>query len=196
MLQGDVIVFSSSRSRHNKRKKRQSREKTQQNCTRNRSVLSVETAESNVEKTRLRAGMASRQGGSFNSILTRRKSPPASLSSEQQSARRKNLRGKKYTIRNVSELTFLVLVRPTAPGCLFLWGTLLCVGGRPPSLSFFAISSVRSSRPRPSRTATALLLSQTTTKHGPEKRGRASRPTLPSANRSAAFALRSIPSFF
>lgn len=89
-----------------------------------------------------------------------------------------------------------MLVRPTAPGCLFLWGTLLCVGGRPPSLSFFAISSVRSSRPRPSRTATALLLSQTTTKHGPGKRGRASRPTLPSANRSAAFALRSIPSFF
>lgn len=44
---------------------------------------------------------------------------------------------KKYTIINVSELTFLVLGRRTAPGCLCLWGTLFCVGGRPPSLSFF-----------------------------------------------------------
>lgn len=81
--------------------------------------------------------MAKRQGGSFNSILGRRKSPLASLSSEQQSARGKNLRGKKHIIIIVSELTFLVLGRPTAPGCLCLWGTLFCVGGRPPSLSFF-----------------------------------------------------------
>ncbi len=81
--------------------------------------------------------MASRQGGSFNSILGRRKSPLASLSSEQQSARGKNLRGKKHKIKNVSALTFLVLGRPTAPGCLCLWGTLFCVGGRPPSLSFY-----------------------------------------------------------
>lgn len=81
--------------------------------------------------------MAKRQGGSFNSILGRRKSPLASLSSEQQRARGKNLRGKKHVIIIVSVLTFLVLGRPTAPGCLCLWGTLFCVGGRPPSLSFF-----------------------------------------------------------
>lgn len=90
-----------------------------------------------VAETRLRGGMASRQGGSFNSILGRRKSPLASPSSEQQRARGKNLRGKKHTVINVSGLTFLVPGRPTAPGCLCLWGTLFCVGGRPPSLSFF-----------------------------------------------------------
>lgn len=126
-------------------------------------------------ETQLRAGMASRQGGSFNSALGRRKSPPASLSSEQQKARGSNLPGRKYTIRSGSELTFLALVRPTAPGCLCLWGTLFCEGGRPPALSFFAISSVRSSRPRPSRTPTALLFSPTTTELGPGEKGGAKR---------------------
>lgn len=113
-------------------------------------------------ETELKGGMASRQGGSFNSILGRRKSPLASLSSKQQRARGSNLRAEKYTIINVSKLTFLVLGCPMAPACLCLWGTWFYVGGRPPSLSFFAISSVRSSRPRPSRTPTALLLSPTT----------------------------------
>lgn len=108
--------------------------------------------------------MASRRGGSFNSARGRRKSPPASLSSEQQKARANNLRATKYTVRSLPELTFLELVRPTAPGCLCLWETLFCMRRRPPSRSFFAISSVRSSRPRPSRTPTALLFSPTTTK--------------------------------
>lgn len=110
-------------------------------------------------ETRLRGGMASRQGGSFNSVLGRRKSPPVSPSSDQQ---RNNLRGEKYTKIKVSELTFLSPGRRRAPGSLCLWGTLFCLGGRPPSRSFFiAISSVRSSRPRPSRTPTALLLNAT-----------------------------------
>lgn len=77
--------------------------------------------------------MASRQGGSFNSFLGRRKSLLASLSSEQQRAGGSNLRGEKYIIINVSKLTFLVLGRPTAPECLCLSGTLFCVGERPPS---------------------------------------------------------------
>lgn len=112
--------------------------------------------------TRPREGMARRQGGSFNSILARRKSPLVSQSSEQQRARgEKTYEAKKnHTITHVSVLTFLVPGCPTAPGCLCLWGTLFCVGGRPPSLSFFAISSVRSSRPRPSRTPTTLSLNQ------------------------------------
>jgi len=80
--------------------------------------------------------MASRQGGSFNSILGRRKSPLARPSSEQQRARREQFTRQKHTIIDVSSLTFLVLGRPTAPGSLCLWGTLFCVGGRPPSLSF------------------------------------------------------------
>lgn len=82
--------------------------------------------------------MARRQGGSFNSILARRKSPLVSQSSKQQSARgEKTYEAKKHTIIHVSVLTFLVPGCPTAPGCLCLWGTLFCVGGRPPSLSFF-----------------------------------------------------------
>lgn len=81
--------------------------------------------------------MARRQGGSFNSILGRRKSPLASLSSEQQKRERETTcEAEKHTIIDVRELTFLVLGCPTAPGCLCLWGTLFCVGGRPPSLSF------------------------------------------------------------
>lgn len=87
-------------------------------------------------ETQLRGGMASRQGGSFNSILGRRKSPLARPSSEQQRARREQFTRQKHTIIDVSSLTFLVLGRPTAPGSLCLWGTLFCVGGRPPSLSF------------------------------------------------------------
>lgn len=83
--------------------------------------------------------------------------PSVNPSSEQQRASREQLtrHGRKYRILNVSRLTSLALGRPTAPGCLCLWGTLSRVGGRPPSLPFFffsVISSVRSSRPRPSLT--------------------------------------------
>lgn len=92
--------------------------------------------------------MARRQGGSFNSILGREEIASslgsASPSSEQQRATGKQLarrRDGKHTMKKkkntVCELTFLVLGCPTAPGCLCLWGTLFCVGGRPPSLSFF-----------------------------------------------------------
>ena len=47
--------------------------------------------EAKVAETRLGEGMARRQGGSFNSILAERKSPLASLSSEQQGAGGKKL---------------------------------------------------------------------------------------------------------
>lgn len=88
--------------------------------------------------TRLRGGMARRRGGSFNSILPGRKSPLARQSSEQQRARGgKTYEAEKHTIIHVSALTFLVPGCRTAPGCLCLWGTLFCVGGRPPSRSFF-----------------------------------------------------------
>lgn len=62
---------------------------------------------------------------------------------------------------------------PTAPGCLCLWGTLFCVGGRPPSISFFlAISSVRSSRPRPySRSNHTPAQPDDSTEPGPEGKG-------------------------
>lgn len=119
--------------------------------------------------------MARRQGGSFNSILGRRKSPLASLSSEQQRARGKNLRGKKHTIINVSELTFLVLGRPTAPGCLCLWGTLFCVGGRPPSLSFFRYFICQIiAAPTLSHSNHTLAQPDDSTEPGPEGKGGAS----------------------
>lgn len=139
--------------------------------------------------------MASRQGGSFNSILGKRKSPLASLSSKQQRARGSNLRGKKYTIINASRLTFLVLGCPTAPGSLCLWETLFCLEDARLLFLFFAISSVRSSRPRPSRTPTALLLNPTTQPNLLRRRGRKRRShvwlTLPWANRNIKMALRS-----
>lgn len=107
--------------------------KTAPDCAENWSRKYKNTAKG-AEESSSGEGMASRQGGSFNSILGRRKSPLASLPSEQQKA---TYVVENYRIINVSLLTFLVLGCPTAPGCLCLWGTLFCVGGRPPSLSFF-----------------------------------------------------------
>lgn len=168
---GAVIVFSRRRSRLNNCNdtKQDRRGETRANCPEWCTTRARRNAGLNRHGYE-EGGMARRQGGSFNSILGREEiaSLSASPSSEQQRATGKQLarrREGKHTIKkNVCELTFLVLGCPTAPGCLCLWGTLFCVGGRPPSLSFFlAISSVRSSRPRPSRAPTTLLLLNPTT---------------------------------
>lgn len=63
--------------------------------------LDVKAMRQKAAVTRPRGGMARRQGGSFNSILARRKSPLVSQSSEQQSARgEKTYEAKKNTHNN------------------------------------------------------------------------------------------------
>lgn len=104
-----------------------------------------------------------------------------------------NLRGRKYTIITVSELTFLGPGRPTAPGCLCLWGTLCCVWGRPPALSFFTLFHLSDHRGRdpltlqPHSSSTRRLNRAWS---GGKRRGHGWL-TLPTANQSAAFVLRS-----
>lgn len=81
--------------------------------------------------------MASRQGGSFNCILGKRKSPLASLSSKQQRARGSNLRGKKIHNNKRFSAYFSRAWLSDGTGVPLPLGNIVLFGGRPPSLSLF-----------------------------------------------------------
>lgn len=191
MQKGDVIVFFSPKSRlnnHNNNKKRHNRP-LKHNQTAHGYVCKEAAISQKVAETQLRGGMASRQGGSFNSVLGRRKSPLASLSSEQQES---NLRGKEIHINKRFWAYFSRAWPSDGTGVPLPLGNIVLCGRTPAVFLFFiAISSVRSSRPRPSRTPTALLLNPTT-EPGPGGRGgaRAWR-MLTRTNERAPFRLRS-----
>ena len=146
-------------------------------------------AEAKAAQTRLGAGMASRQGGSFNSSDGRRKSP---VQRTTESGREQLTAAVKHTTIPGWELTFLAPGRPTAPGCLCLWGTWLSEGGRRLLALYFRyfICQIIATL---SRTATAHD-SNPETQPSLGRRGKrraGARLTRPAANESAPFVLRS-----
>lgn len=141
--------------------------------------------------------MASRQGGSFNSILGRRKSPLASPSSEQQRARGNNLRGK--IPNNKRFWAYFSRAWPSdGTGVLLPLGNMFCVGGRPPSLPFFPLFHLSDHR---GRDPLALQPHSSSTRRlnrawsGAKRRGQAWL-MQPTANESTPLVLRSASSCF